>query len=65
MPDSAHLKLDELGHVVADQLKAWTAELTADIGLAAAGIVVEGHYFLDGLILAGPTSVRPSMQRRR
>jgi hypothetical protein len=49
MPDAIHLKLDRLGDVVANQLKARVPDPAIDIALAAGEIIVEANHFLTGL----------------
>ena len=49
MPDAVHLQADRIGHVVADQLKAWMADPLADVLLAAGEVVVEADHLLAGL----------------
>lgn len=49
MPDAIHVELDQLGHVMANQLKAGMAGPLGHIGFAAGEEVVKADHLLAGL----------------
>jgi hypothetical protein len=46
MPNTIHLKLDGLGNVVADQLKAWVTNPAIDVAFTTGEVIVKANHLI-------------------